>query len=193
MRYSPEHRQETRERIVKAASRHVRRRGEKGVAIADLMNKLDLTHGGFYKHFNSKEQLLGEAIAQAFAEQESQFNEVISKAKPGTELRAIIENYLSIEHCLGAADGCPMAALASEISRLPRAVRTEVDQALRRRVKRIAKFLPGANKKERARNCMALLSGLIGTVNVARALVEPEARKTVLEASKDFYIKSFCN
>jgi len=86
-----------------------------------------------------------------------------------------------------------MAALASEVGRLPKSVRAEIDKAMKRRVKRIAPFLPGATEKERERNCMALLYGLIGTVNVARALSDPAARKAVLDASKDFYIKSFCN
>jgi len=193
MRYSTEHKQETRARIVRTASRHFRRRGGKGVGIAELMSKLDLTHGGFYKHFNSKDELLTEAIARAFDETESRFTEAVSKARPGTELKTLIENYLSLEHCANVGDGCPMAALASEIRRFPRTVRTEIDRAIKLRVKRTARFLPGATEKERERNCMALLSGMIGTINVARALVDPESRKTLLEASKDFYIKSFCN
>ena len=158
-----------------------------------MMSKLDLTHGGFYKHFNSKDELLTEAIARAFDETESRFTEAVSKARPGTELKTLIENYLSLEHCANVGDGCPMAALASEIRRFPRTVRTEIDRAIKLRVKRTARFLPGATEKERERNCMALLSGMIGTINVARALVDPESRKTLLEASKDFYIKSFCN
>ncbi len=193
MRYSAEHKQATRERIVRTASRHFRKHGGKGVAITDLMSKLDLTHGGFYKHFDSKEQLLAEAIAEAFDETESRFTEAVSKGKPGTELKTLIENYLSVEHCARPDQGCPMAALASEIGRFPRAVRAEIDRAIKRRVKRTARFLPGANERERERNCMALLSGLIGTVSVARAVVDPEVRRAVLEASRDFYIKSFCN
>jgi len=193
MRYSTEHKQETRERILRTASRQLRRRGGKGVGIATLMSNLDLTHGGFYKHFDSKQQLLAEAIAKAFDETEGRFTEAVSKAKPGTELKTLIENYLSLEHCANPGEGCPMAALASEIGRFPRAMRTEIDRAIKRRVKRTARFLPGATEKERERNCMALLSGLIGTVNVARALADPEARKAVLDASRDFYIKSFCN
>ena len=193
VRYSPNHKQATRERIVRAASRHLRRAGDKGVGIADLMRKLELTHGGFYKHFDSKEQLLVEAIAQAFDEIEARFTETVSKARPGTELRTLIENYLSLEHCANAAEGCPMAALASDVVRLPLPVRKEIDKAIQRRVKRTAGFLPGATEKERERNCMALLSGLIGTVSVARALDDPKARKAVLEASKAFYIKAFCN
>jgi TetR/AcrR family transcriptional repressor of nem operon len=192
MRYSAEHKQETRERIVRAAARHFRQRGQSGVGIADLMSKLKLTHGGFYKHFDSKEELLTEAINKAFDEIETRFAERISKAKPGTELRTLIENYLSLEHCANPGEGCPMAALATEIGRLPRSVRAEIDKAIKRRVKRTARFLPGATEAERERNCMALMSGLIGTLTVARALTDLEARKAVLAASRDFYLKSFC-
>jgi TetR/AcrR family transcriptional repressor of nem operon len=193
MRYSAEHKQATRERIVRTASRHVRRHGRKGVGIADLMSKLALTHGGFYKHFDSKEQLLTEAITKAFDETEARFTETVSKAKPGTELKTLIENYLSLEHCANPDEGCPMAALASEIRRFPRGVRKEIDKAIKRRLRLTARFLPGATEKERERNCMALLSGLIGTMSVARALADPQARKAVLEASMAFYIESFCN
>jgi len=193
MRYSAEHKQQTRERIVRSAARHFRRHGESGVGIADLMSKLKLTHGGFYKHFDSKEELLTEAIRKAFDEIQARFAERVSKAKPGTELRTLIENYLSLEHCANPGEGCPMAALATEIGRLPKSVRAEIDKAIKQRVKRTARFLPGATEAERERNCMALMSGLIGTVTVARALTDLEARKAVLAASRDFYIKSFCH
>ena|SRR5437879_2306390 len=63
MRYSAEHKQETRKRIVWAAARQFCRPGGKGLAIADLMRELGLTHGGFYEHFDSKQQLLTEAIS----------------------------------------------------------------------------------------------------------------------------------
>src|SRR5215831_2931577 len=89
MRYSAEHKQQTRERIVHTASRHFRRRGESGVAIADLMSKLKLTHGGFYKHFHSKEELLAEAIAKAFDDSEMRFAEIVANARPGTELKTL--------------------------------------------------------------------------------------------------------
>jgi TetR/AcrR family transcriptional regulator, transcriptional repressor for nem operon len=193
MRYSAEHKQETRQRIVRAAARQFRRRGGKGLAIADLMRELHLTHGGFYKHFDSKQQLLAEAITKGFEEIQAAFVDALNKAKPGTELRMIIEHYLSLEHCSNAGAGCPMAALASEIPRYPRPVRVEIDRAMRQRVKRIARFLPGETEKERERNCLVLLSGMVGAVNLARAAIDLESRKAILEASKDFYIKAFCN
>jgi len=192
MRYSAKHKQETRERIVRTASRHFRQRGEEGVGIADLMSKLKLTHGGFYKHFDSKEELLAEAIAKAFEDVEERFADMVSRAKPGTELKTLIENYLSLEHCANPGEGCPMAALASEIGRLPPRVRAQIDQAIKRRGKRVSGLMPGATQQEREKKTMVLLSGLIGTISVARALGDLEARKTVLEASRDFYLKTFC-
>ncbi len=193
MRYSAEHKQETRDRIVRAASRQFRRRGGNGLAIADLMRELNLTHGGFYKHFDSKQQLLAEAISKGFDETESGFKDALSKAKPGTELKLIIEHYLSLEHCANPADGCPAAALASEIARYPRVVRLEIDRAMQKRVKRMAQFMPGATVKERERNWLVLISGMMGAVNLARAAVDPVSRKNILAASKEFYIKAFCN
>src|SRR5712691_9779483 len=136
MRYSADHKKETRDRIVREASRHFRRRGGKGLAIADLMRKLELTHGGFYKHFDSKQELLAEAIAKGFDETEAGLMDAIGNAKPGSELKTIIEHYLSLEHCANPAEGCPVAALASEIARYPRAIRVEIDRAMQNRIKR---------------------------------------------------------
>lgn len=192
MRYSAEHKQETRERIVRTASRHFRRRGEGGVGIADLMSKLKLTHGGFYKHFESKDELLTEAILKAFEETETGLMEAVTKAKPGNELRMIIDHYLDLDHCGNPAGGCPVAALVSEIGRYPRPVRLEINKAMRDRTTKLARFLPGKTEKERERNCLVLISGMVGAVNLARATVDPERRKTILDAARDFYLKAFC-
>src|SRR5258705_6424468 len=82
MRYSAEHKQETRNRIVRAAARQFCRPEGKGSAIADLMRELGLTHGGFYKHFDSKQQLLAEAITKGFEEMEA--GNAVRKAKPAS-------------------------------------------------------------------------------------------------------------
>src|SRR5262249_15608595 len=123
MRYSESHKKETRERIVLTAARRFRGRGENNVGIADLMQELKLTHGGFYKHFVSKQELFSESIDKAFEEAAEMLLQAVKRARPGEELRGIIETYLSPEHCANAASGCPVAALASEVARHPRAVR----------------------------------------------------------------------
>jgi TetR/AcrR family transcriptional repressor of nem operon len=191
MRYTLQHKQETRERVVRAASRHFRKQGGKGVTIADLMRKLDLTHGGFYRHFRSKEQLLAEAVAKGFEESATMFTDAVEKAPAGGELRVIVEKYLSLEHSANPADGCPLAAMGSEIARYPRTVRVKIDRAMREYVNKIAKFLPGATKSERERNCRTLFSGMAGALNLARATADAELRKSILRDAKEFYIKAF--
>ena len=192
MRYTPQHKQETRERIVRAASRHFRRRGGKGVAIADLMSNLDLTHGGFYRHFDNKEQLMVEAVAKGFEDVRANFLAAVKEAPPADQLKAFIEQYLSLDHCANPADGCPIAALASEIARYPRTLRVKIDRAMREHIETLAKFLPGETEEERERNCLVLVSGMSGALTVARTTADPELRKTILEAAKEFYIKNFC-
>jgi len=191
MRYSAQQKQETRERIVRAASQHFRRRGWDGVAIADLMSKLDLTHGGFYRHFDSKEHLFAEAVTKGFEEVRAKLKHVADE-QPGAELKAIIEGYLSFEHCANPAEGCPVAALAPEIARQPHAVRVKIDRAVRDYFERVAKFLPGTTENERQRNALVLFSGMAGALSLARTVADKEMRQSILQAAREFYIKTFC-
>ena len=191
MRYTPQHKQETRERIVRAASRHFRRRGGKGVAIADLMRNLDLTHGGFYRHFDNKEQLMAEAVAEGFEDVRDKFSAATKKAPPAEQLQVFIERYLSLDHCANPADGCPIAALASEVARYPRTLRVKMGRAMQEHIETLAKFMPGATEEERERNCFVLVSGMSGALTVARTTADPELRKTILEAAKEFYLNAF--
>src|SRR5882762_9546141 len=111
MRYDRNHKEQTHARLVRTAASRFRGNGTEGLSIGDLMAELGLTHGGFYRHFESKEQLFAEAFAFGFAERGELIAQVVADAKPGSELRAIIEKYLSLEHCAHPAEGCPAAAL----------------------------------------------------------------------------------
>src|SRR5262245_55262213 len=111
MRYPAEHTQRTRKRIVRAASRRFRSRGTEGSAIADLMRDLRLTHGGFYRHFGSKEGLVAEAFETALKESSDRAIAVIEQAPKGKEMQALIDAYLNVKHCDDLASGCPVAAL----------------------------------------------------------------------------------
>jgi TetR/AcrR family transcriptional repressor of nem operon len=191
MRYPAEHKQETRERIVRAASRQFRGRGEEGVAIADLMQQLHLTHGGFYRHFKNKEDLFGEGITQALEEGAEGMLRV-ARNNPGSELKALIERYLSPEHLVRVAEGCPVAALAADIARHPQAVRMRFQRAIEKSMRPIAAFVPGATDKERRNNLTILFSGMAGALNMARAVADEDRRQEILSAARDFYIRAFC-
>ena len=193
MRYPAKQKQETRDRIVRAASRRFRGRGEKRVAIADLMRELNLTHGGFYRHFASKEDLFAEGLAKGFEEVVEKLARIAEQGHPGSELRTIIETYLSVEHCANPAEGCPVAALASEIARQPRAVRLRFDKAIHDYMKLLGRLLPGTTEGERQRNFLVLFSGMAGALSVARAVVDEGTRQSILQGAREFYIKSFCS
>src|SRR5262249_22723634 len=140
MRYPAEHKQETRERIIDAASRRFRRAGA-GVGIGQLMKMLKMTHGGFYRHFKSKDELLVAALTSGFQEMRARARATAAAAPPGHELERIIESYLSDRHCTDLAGGCPVAALAPEIARQPRAVRAAFDRLVQEVAGTIAPYM----------------------------------------------------
>ncbi|WP_327360633.1 MULTISPECIES: TetR/AcrR family transcriptional regulator [unclassified Streptomyces] len=112
--------EENRRRVVETASRLFREQGTQ-VSVADLMKASGLTHGGFYKQFASKEALIDEATAHAFDELTRLRNDGLEQHAGQREAaqQALIDTYLSIEHRDSAADGCPAAALATDIAREP--------------------------------------------------------------------------
>ena len=91
MRYPSEHKQQTREKIVKAAARQFRSRGSEGAGIGDLMHDLHLTHGGFYRHFRSKEELFVAAFEQSLKQLAHHADSVVMHAPKGGELKALID------------------------------------------------------------------------------------------------------
>ena len=190
MRYSAEHKQETRERIVHAAARRFRKAGA-GVGIGQLMKTLKMTHGGFYRHFDSKDDLLVAALVESFGEMRGHLGDAIAGAAPGHELEAIIETYLSERHCADAAGGCPVASLASEIARQPRAVRAAFDKAILHVTATMSKYMPGKSEEERRRKAGVLFSGMSGTLAVARAVSDEQLRRNLLAAARTTYIEAF--
>src|SRR5881398_1560282 len=108
--------EQTRERILRAAARAIRKHGYEGVGVADVMNEAGLTHGGFYAHFASRDALLAAAAEQAGAESIESLARAVAGAKPGDELMALVDIYLSERH-VGAPEqglGCAIAAAGSD-------------------------------------------------------------------------------
>ena len=97
MRYRPEHKIEIHQKIVKDASRRVRAEGITGAAVSAVMRDAGLTHGGFYKHFASKDELLMESLSEAFQETADRLAQVAEQSQPETAWKAIVKTYLSPE------------------------------------------------------------------------------------------------
>ena len=190
MRYPAAHKAQTRERIVKAAARRFRGRGHDGAAIGDLMHDLRLTHGGFYRHFGSKDALFVEAFRYALQERSQRIAAAVVHAAPGTELKTIIDAYLDEAHCDDVASGCPVAALASELARRPHGMRSALQSVLKDHIRRIATYMPGDNVEEREAKARVLFSGMAGTLSVARLLTDHEQRAHLLKDARHFYFEA---
>src|SRR6185437_7256514 len=116
MRYRPEHKLETHQKIVKDASERVRAEGLNGAAVAAVMRDTGLTHGGFYKHFGSKDDLLVESLSEAFREFNGTLVRAAEQSRTGEAWKAIVKIYLRPELCDHPENGCPLAALAPELA-----------------------------------------------------------------------------
>jgi TetR/AcrR family transcriptional repressor of nem operon len=155
------------------------------------MRELGLTHGGFYRHFESREDLYVHAITRAFQQMGDRMIATAKRAPQGRELRAIIECYLSVEHLEHMGQGCALAALAPEIARQPPAVRVQINAAMKAYMSRLLPFLPGKNLAEKRRNFLILYPAMAGTVMMARAIADTAVRKEILDAARRFYTEAF--
>ncbi|HEY2123816.1 MAG TPA: TetR/AcrR family transcriptional regulator [Chthoniobacterales bacterium] len=191
MRYPIEQKAETHERILDAAARSFRERGSEGHGVAQLMKDAGLTHGGFYRHFESKEDLYVDAIARGFQEAADKMMAAAAKAPPGAQLRAIIEHYLSLEHLEDPGGGCVLPTLAAEIARQSPAVRARINAAMRSYRERLLPFFPGNDDAEKRRQFIVLFPAMAGVLMTARAMTDPAARKETLAAARHFYINAF--
>jgi len=191
MRYSPEHKAEVHEKIVKDAARRVRAEGMTGAGVATVMKDAGLTHGGFYKHFGSKDELLAESLRQAFEEIAARLTEAARHAKPGTAWKAMVKEYLSVEHCEQVDRGCPLAALAPELARADTELKPKIARELLRYRDRMVPYMPGRQTAEKVRNFLVIISTMLGAVSLARILPEREMRERVLGTVREFLLGSF--
>ena len=171
----PSKRELTHDRIVEVASRAIRRKGYDGVGVADLMNEAGLTHGGFYAHFESRSAMLAEALVRAGQDSVAGVAAQIHarRAQGDSALRALIEIYLGDAHRCEVENGCPVAALGSEMSRQP----TELQAASVGRVTALIAAVQTALPPDAAPTSAPLIaSTLVGAVQLARALGTTDAR-----------------
>jgi TetR/AcrR family transcriptional regulator, transcriptional repressor for nem operon len=175
------------DRILSVAARRFRERGFDGVSIADLMTEAGLTHGGFYKHFPSRDALLVEATARCFRDARLGLTRSMEKAR-GRGLEALLESYLSSEHEKDPGSGCPVAALAVDISRTA-ATRQTFAPVFAVYVDRVASMLDGPEETRPGR-AAAIICAMAGAIAIARALGDSRVVPNVLAATHDFILSA---
>ena len=191
MRYRPEHRVRTHRKIVKDASRRVRAEGLSGAAVAAVMRDAGLTHGGFYKHFGSKNELVMESLKEAFQEMADVLARAAQNGQAGAAWKAIVKTYLSAEHCDHAECGCPLAALAPELARADKAMKAQILGELEKYKRRMLPFMPGRRAAEKERAFVLIISTMLGAIAIARILPDQAKRARVLATTRDFLSRSF--
>jgi TetR/AcrR family transcriptional repressor of nem operon len=172
---------ENHERILDVATRLFRERGIDGIGVAELMKAAGLTHGGFYGHFKSKEDLVAQACARAVLRMRQNWTNVIDQA-PGDPLEALAATYLTPKHRDGAGRGCPMAALGSEIARQAPPVRRAFTEELRPFLDYLSRNVQGNSNNLRRQKALATYAGLVGALIVSRAVDDPDLSNEILSA-----------
>lgn len=174
MKVSREQMAENRSRILDAASRLFRDKGFDAVSVAEVMKAAGLTHGGFYGHFNSKDDLIAQTLAHVLTTDSSE----------GGDLRAYTSSYLSPRHRDNAAGGCPTAGLAAAIRHQTPAARSAMTEGLRSQIDRIGKALPALDPADRRRVAIASWAAMVGAMILARAVDDPTLSDEVLEQTR---------
>ena len=190
MRYQPNHKLQTHQKIVKDAARRVRAEGLTGAAVSAVMRDAGLTHGGFYKHFASKDELLNASVSEAFREIADRLALSAEHSRPGTAWKGIVKTYLSPEHCEHPEFGCPVAALAPELARADATTRARIPGELMKYQKRMLPYMPGRTTADKKLNFIVIFATMIGALSIARLLPDPAARAKVLASARGFLLRS---
>jgi TetR/AcrR family transcriptional repressor of nem operon len=184
LRQSREVAAETRQKIVKVAARQFRRHGIGGISVADVMAKAGLTHGGFYKHFASKDALAAEACKCALATSREELASIAAAAPPGQGLRAIVEAYLSMPHRDHPDRGCVIAALAAEAGRLDTPLSNVVAEGYEALAALIASELKVRPQEDAAQRARAIIASMVGALMISRAIRDRGLANKVLRAAR---------
>ena len=186
MRYSKDHKQATRQRIVEAAGRRFKENGIDGAGVATVMSEAGLTNGAFYGHFRSKEDLVANVLADQLRAQRQSLD-----AQPSDRagLEAFIRSYLSPRHRDQHADGCPSAALLDEIARRPAATKRVFTDELTGTMDDIASRLDPTDVEAARTDALTLFGLMVGTLQLARALTDRDLSDQLLARGAETALK----
>lgn len=184
MRVSRAQAEENRRRIIETAGRAFREKGFDGIGINDLMQAAGLTHGGFYGHFKSKQDLAAQACRHSLDANLERFARALTHS-PTAPLYGLAEMYLSRRHAQQPEQGCTLAALGGEAARQEPELRRAFDESLERYIALLAPLMPDQGTAEAPREqALATLATLVGALVLARAVEGEALSEAILQAGK---------
>jgi TetR/AcrR family transcriptional regulator, transcriptional repressor for nem operon len=184
MRYPNEHKEQTRQRVLKEAAAAIRAAGPDGVGVAEVMAKAGLTHGAFYAHFESKDDLIAQAIAYMFAETRQKFVTRTEDPDPAIALRNYIDMYLSSRHRDAPAGGCPLPSLSGELARLPGEARAQFTSGLKALTALMTKRIEQLGRADAGQLATSAVAEMVGAMALARATDDPAQSDQILRNSR---------
>ena len=188
MRYEKGHKEQTRKRVIDVAAARFRAEGIEGTGVAGLMADAGLTHGGFYAHFKSKDDLVREALAASHARSRETWTDEAKAARERGEdgLEAIVRRYLRMAHRDRPEAGCSIAVLAPEVARNDRKTRDVMAHAANELIEIIASELPSPVPEEKAREtAYAIFALMIGTLQLARVATDRALSEMILRSGQE--------
>lgn len=179
-RYAPEHKQATRRRMIETSARRFKRDGFDGTGISALVADAGLTNGAFYGHFSSKDELIATVVAEQLAAQVARVEEFPIRIG---SVEALVRDYLSAEHRDDPGEGCPSAALLSEISRQDAATRDAYANGAQALVAAVARHLDRGDETEARERAIGIYALIVSSLQLARAVTDPELSDQILASA----------
>lgn len=182
MKVSREQAAANRERIIEVAGKLFRENGFDGIGVADLMQAAGLTHGGFYGHFKSKDDLAAQACSRVMARALEKWT-ALARLPRGDARAEIVKAYLTESHCDGPGNGCLFAALGSDVGRQGRAIRRAFRKGLESQVDVLGKVAPSRSRAAKRKQALADMAQMVGAMVLARAVDDRTLAKEILDAA----------
>jgi TetR/AcrR family transcriptional repressor of nem operon len=178
------HKAKTRARILDEAAKALRSGGTSGISVAALMKRAGLTHGGFYAHFASRDDLVAHAIDRMFEDSGRMLDRFLGASPGATGLADLIDHYLS-ERAMQTLDrGCPLPGLSGEVMRMPEAARARFEQGITTFQAALTAALSAMSVAEPDVQARSVLSEMVGALMLARAMSDTDAARSHLAAAR---------
>ena len=188
MRKSKAETAQTRQRIVETAARAFRKQGIAATGVAEIMAGAGLTHGGFYRHFDSKDQLVTEALS---ATEKNLVRDSLAAAGQGPQaVLEVFQDYVTQAYRDNVEDGCPLAAMGSELVRADDKTRHAATSSFRKIVQTMAPFMRSPDDEQGLDTAVSLLTNMVGALTIARMVDDPELSDRILETARRRIFKS---
>jgi TetR/AcrR family transcriptional repressor of nem operon len=178
------HKERTHARILDEAARAMRLFGSDGISVAKLMKRAGLTHGGFYAHFASRDDLVTHAVGRMFQDSRVMVDTSLSASDAAKGVSQLIDAYLSEEVRRSPDLGCPLPGLAGEAPRMPSAARARFNQGIQYFQRTLATAFEALGKPESMALASSVLAEMVGAMSLARAASDKEAGNEILRSSR---------